>query len=74
MKNIELKTRLMSLADMVADNPALYGPLSTGERIAVAMILDRADLLKKDSWTMLKAVDRLGPEWTAAALEVQRER
>ena len=47
------------------------GVLSTGERIAVALILDRADLLPRD-YTMLDAVDRLGAEWTEAALRVQR--
>ena len=57
---------------MVRTDESLFGVLSTGEKIAVAMVLDRADLL---SWwgTMLEAVDRLGDEWTRAALRVQRE-
>jgi hypothetical protein len=56
---------------MVAIDESLFGVLSTGERIAVALVLDRPDLLK--FWgTMLDAVDRLGPEWTQAALRVQR--
>lgn len=54
-----------------ADEPS-FGVLSTGEKIAVALVLDRPDLVK---WwgTMLEAVHRLGPEWTEAALRVQRE-
>ena len=62
------------MADIVESNPAAYGPLSTGERIAVAFVLDRPDLLKKDGWTILKALDRLGPEWTAAAYVAHVER
>jgi hypothetical protein len=56
---------------MVDADESLFGVLSTGERIAVALVLDRSDLV---SWwgTMLEAIDRLGPEWTQAALRVQR--
>jgi len=57
---------------MVALDALSFGTLSTGERIAVAMVLDRYDLLQ-DAWgSMLEAVHRLGPEWTEAALRVQR--
>ncbi len=56
---------------MVEADESRFGVLSTGERIAVALVLDRPDLVR---WwgTMLDAVDRLGPEWTRAALRVQR--
>lgn len=52
-----------------------FGVFSTGEKIAVALVLDRRDLLAEvnGGYTMLEAVERLGPEWTAAALQVQRE-
>jgi hypothetical protein len=57
---------------MVAADESLFGVLSTGERIAVALVLDRPDLVK--FWgTMLEAVNRLGPDWTRAALRVQRD-
>jgi len=57
---------------MVIADERCFGVLSTGERIAVALILDRYDLLQ-DSWgTMLEAVHRLGADWTQAALRVQR--
>lgn len=46
--------------------------LSTGEQIAVAMVLDRYDLIRKCWGTMLETVDRLGDNWTVAALRVQR--
>lgn len=50
-----------------------FGVLSTGERIAVALVLDRFDLLAAERWTMLEAVDRLGEMWLAAATLVQRD-
>lgn len=49
-----------------------FGVLSTGERIAVAMVLDRYDLIRSYWGTMLEAVDRLGDDWTRAALRIQR--
>jgi hypothetical protein len=49
-----------------------FGVLSTGERIAVALVLDRYDLLQRAWGTIAEAVHRLGDEWTRAALRVQR--
>jgi hypothetical protein len=49
----------------------VIGLLSISEQLAVAFVLDRADLFPRD-YTMLDAVDRLGPEWIKAALRVQR--
>jgi hypothetical protein len=46
--------------------------LSTGERIAVALVSDRYDLVQHAWGSMLKAVHHLGPEWTQVALQVQR--
>lgn len=57
----------------VVDNEAQFGVLSTGERIAVALVLDRYDLLQRAWGTMAEAVHRLGEEWTRAALRVQRD-
>jgi hypothetical protein len=63
---IRAKVRLVAQAEQS------FGTLSTGERIAVALVLDRYDLLQ-DAWgSMLEAVHRLGPDWTQAALRIQR--
>lgn len=56
----------------VVANETQFGVLSTGERIAVALVLDRYDLLQCAWGTMAEAVHRLGEEWTRAALHVQR--
>jgi len=57
---------------MVAADEALFGVLSSGERIAVALVLDRHDLIQRAWGSMAESVYRLGPQWTAAALRVQR--
>jgi hypothetical protein len=77
----KLVARLVEMALAVKEGEPI-GALSTGEQIAVALILDRADLFphsrmrsgtKVPGYTMLEAVDRLGLEWTVAALAAQRK-
>ena len=70
MTNAEIQIRA-KVQMVLADNNS-FGVLSTGERIAVALVLDRYDLLDYAWGTMLEAVNRLGQEWTQAALRVQR--
>lgn len=50
-----------------------FGVLSSGERIAIALVLDRHDLLEQAWGTIAESVHRLGPAWTEAALQLQRE-
>ena len=57
---------------MVAADETTFGVLSTGERIAVALVLQRQDLLQRAWGPVLESIDRLGPVWTDAALRVQR--
>ena len=57
---------------MVAADETTFGVLSTGERIAVALVLERHDLLQLAWGPVLESIDRLGPVWTDAALRVQR--
>jgi hypothetical protein len=64
---------ILRLARSVQKDEARIGVYSTGERIAVALVLDRPDMVKEVWGTMLEAVERLGPEWFAAALQVQRD-
>ena len=66
------ETQILEKVQMVAQDARSFGVLSTGERIAVALVFDRQDLLQKAWGTMLEAVHRLGPEWALAALRVQR--
>ena len=66
------EAQIRAKVQLVVQRELNFGTLSTGERIAVALVLDRYDLLQ-DVWgSMLEAVHRLGPDWTQAALRIQR--
>jgi hypothetical protein len=64
--------RIRSIVRMVVADETRFGVLSTGERIAVALVLDRYDLLQRAWGTIAESIHRLGPDWTEAALRVQR--
>lgn len=61
------------LVQATEKNPERRGVFSTGEYLAVCLVLERHDWLKESKYTMLEAVERLGEEWFAAALQVQRD-
>ena len=71
---ITLAQRIRQMAESVLGDERRFGVFSTGEKIAIALVLDRRDLLAEinGGYSMLEATERLGPEWTAAALTVQR--
>lgn len=46
---------------------------STGEKLAVALVLNRADWLQMMDYTIAEAIDRVGPEWLSKILQVQRQ-
>ena len=73
MNDIQIaEAHIRAKVRMVVADTALFGVLSSGERIAVALVLDRYDLLQQVWGTMAESVHRLGPAWTEAALRVQR--
>lgn len=57
---------------MVAADEASFGVLSMGEKVGVALVLNRPDLLA-DYGTILDAVDRLGSQWLTAAILLARD-
>lgn len=66
-----IEQRIVTLCRTVDANPSAFAALSNGEKLAVAFVLDRPDLL--GFWgTMLEAIHRLGEEWHDAAFHVQR--
>jgi hypothetical protein len=69
-----VERRIAAMVAAVARDERELSVFSTGERIAIAFVLDRPDLFPHGGYTMLEAVERLGPEWTKAALQVQRNR
>jgi hypothetical protein len=66
--------RIARMVAHVEANESIIGVLSTGDHLAVALVLNRKDWLDAGGYSMLEAVARLGPEWTSAALAVQRGR
>ncbi|MGL4962843.1 MAG: hypothetical protein ACRC67_16545 [Inquilinus sp.] len=71
----ELEHMLHKAQDAHAVGP---GTLSTGERLVVALILNRPDWLAEVDYTIAEAIERVGPEWMrlvpAAAKQFERSR
>lgn len=72
----------MSILDQIVDKARAaaagdYGVLSSGEKLAAALVLNRADWLQLEGYTIAEAIDRLGPQWVAAlpaaAKQLKRE-
>ena len=67
--------KILELAELVEHDPRRRGVLSTGERIAVAIVLRRMDWLHEDGFENLDAAcDRLGDEWHDACKVVVKQR
>ena len=46
---------------------------STGERVAVALVLNRADWLAEIGYTIPEAIERSGSEWVSFLPQVARQ-
>lgn len=45
---------------------------STGEKVAVALVLNCADWLASMNYTLAEAIERTGPEWLTLVPRVER--
>lgn len=75
IKRLTLDERIAAMVEQVELDEDEIGVLSTGEQIAVAVVLDRRDLVPapyNDSWQ--GALERLGEDWLAACRRVARRR
>ena len=43
------------------------------ERVAVALVLNRADWLSEIEYTIAEAIERSGPEWVAIIPQIARQ-
>lgn len=50
-----------------------WGVQSTGEKVAVALVLNRADWLAEIDYTIAEAIERSGAEWVAIIPQVARQ-
>lgn len=48
-----------------------FDVLSKGEKLAVALVLNRADWLGDMNYTLAEAIERVGPEWLARVPEAE---
>jgi hypothetical protein len=46
---------------------------STGEKVAVALVLNRADWLAECDYTIAEAIERAGQEWVAVIPQIARQ-
>ena len=46
---------------------------STGEKVAVALVLNRSDWLEEIQYSIAEAIERSGQEWVAIIPQVARE-
>ena len=46
---------------------------STGEKVAVALVLNRADWLEEYGYTIAEAIERTGQEWVAMIPRIARQ-
>ena len=46
---------------------------STGEKVAVALVLNRSDWLAKHGYTIAEAIERAGREWVEMIPQVARQ-
>ncbi|RVC59840.1 hypothetical protein EN759_31905 [Mesorhizobium sp. M00.F.Ca.ET.038.03.1.1] len=49
-----------------------FGVLSTGEKLAAALVLNRPDWLAEMNYTLAEAIERVGPQWLALIPEAAR--
>ena len=52
---------------------AAWSVQSTGERVAVALVLNRADWLAEIDYTIPEAIERSGGEWVSIIPQVARQ-
>ena len=52
---------------------AAWAVQSTGEKVAVALVLNRADWLAEHGDTIAEALERCGSEWVAMIPQVARQ-
>lgn len=72
MSEVEYKHLLGKARDAKRGGRDAWSVQSTGEKVAVALVLNRADWLASINYTLAEAIDRTGPEWLALVPRVER--
>lgn len=72
MNTADIATDILRRVEILKDDEAEIGVWSTGEQIAVALVMNRLDLLPRGYTHVLDAVERLGDDWLKAAFIARR--
>ncbi len=72
MSDAEFRHLLGKARDAEAGGDGAWSVQSTGEKLAVALVLNRFDWLQKMDYTMAEALDRVGAEWIGMIPAVAR--
>ncbi len=72
MSESEYKHFLGKARDAKQGGHEAWSVMSTGEKVAVALALNRADWLAEMQYTLAEAINRTGPEWIALLPKVVR--
>jgi hypothetical protein len=72
MAAVETRDTYLRLALSVRRDNDMRKVMSTGEALAVALLLNRHDWLSEMGFTMVGAFDRLGPRLVTQFREVER--
>jgi len=68
--NSTIDTRMLDIAQQAALSG--IGTMSLGEALTAALILNRSDWLRDCGYSIVEALDRIGPKWAARLSEVTR--
>lgn len=68
----ELNHFLSKARDAKIGGRDAWAVMSTGEKVAVALVLNRADWLASIDYTLAEAIERTGSEWIAMVSQIAK--
>ena len=72
MSDVEFRHLLANARDAQRGGNEAWHVQSTGEKLAVAFVLNHPEWLAEMKYTLAEAVDRIGPEWLDRSPRVAR--
>ncbi len=64
---------LSKASDAMRGGHDAWAVQSTGEKVAVALVLNRADWLAEFDYTIAEAIERAGQDWVAVIPHIARQ-
>ena len=73
MSDSEYKHLLGKARDAVRGGRDAWGVMAAGEKVAVALVLNRSEWLTEYGYSIPEAIDRCGPVWVSLIPRVARD-